>query len=390
MQAEHVIPRRRRGRFRPVVVKRPHPGIGPDHLIGGHRRGEILAGESAQIIALLLGAVDFARRAVMVLVGGADQVEILLIGDGENDPPVAALKEIAAVVIVKLRHHDMTAAHQPHPLGRGDMGDIADHILDPGTAGIDKRAGLPDPGAVRSFACDLPELALPLGMGDAGPGQDARAPRLGIAGAQHHQPRILHPAIRILVSQPEARFQRPAGRIARQIQPRGPRQDPASAEPVVKEQPQSDQPGRPPATHPGHDEGQDPRGRRIAVEAHIRRIGQHETHRPADMGHGAQQRLAFVQRLADQPEFEIFEIAQPAMKQLGRGRRGSLRQIALLGQHHRQPAPGGVAGNAAPVHPAADDEQIDRRGRCRLRQAVLVMGLHGIAHQVFSFIFVIC
>ena len=69
-------------------------------------------------------------------VGGADQGEISLVGDGENDPPVFALKEIAFVVVIELWHHDVTAAHQTHPFGGVDPHGIANDVFDPGTASV--------------------------------------------------------------------------------------------------------------------------------------------------------------------------------------------------------------------------------------------------------------
>ncbi len=85
------------------------------------------------------------------------------------------------------------------------------------------------------------------------------------------------------------------------------------------------------------------------------------------MGHGDEQRLTFLQRLADQAELEILQIAQAAVEQLGRGRGGALRQIALFGQGDGQAAPRGVARDAAAVDAAADDEKIaDRVGHRQL------------------------
>jgi hypothetical protein len=70
------------------------------------------------------------------------------------------------------------------------------------------------------------------------------------------------------------------------------------------------------------------------------------------------QPLALDQRLAHQPELAIFEIAQPAMDQLGRGGRGVARQIVLLDQQHAQPAPGRIARDPDAVDAAADDQQV--------------------------------
>ena len=373
VEAEHIVPRRRRGRARPVIVKRPDPGIGPDHLPGRDRPGEIAACEGAQIVAFLVGAARLAGRAVMVHVGRPDQREVLFVGDRKDDPPVGALKEIAAVVVVKPGHDDMAAAHQPHALAGRDVGDLADHLFDPRAARVDQRPRAVDlPAACAAIARllgrHLPQIARPHGIDDPRARQDPRASGLGVARVQHHQPRVLHPAVGIFPADPEAGLQRLAQRIARQVQPPRARQDPPPAHVVIKKQPQPDQPGRAAPAQPGHHHPQKPRGRGVCVEPHLGRPGQHEAHRPAYVGHRDQQRLAFVQRLAHQAELEELQIAQPAMEQLGRGRRGRMGQITHLGQRDRQAAPGGVAGDPAAVHAAPDDEKIRNRPVLRLHR----------------------
>jgi hypothetical protein len=47
-------------------------------------------------------------------------------------------------------------------------------------------------------------------------------------------------------------------------------------------------------------------------------VRQYEALRPHQMGRYAQQNLTFGKRLAHQPQIKIFEIAQPAVNQLGR------------------------------------------------------------------------
>src|SRR5262249_16241954 len=71
----------------------------------------------------------------------------------------------------------------------------------------------------------------------------------------------------------------------------------------------------------------------------------------------------------------MLEIAQPAVDELGRGRRGAGSEIVLLDQKHAQPPAGGVAGDPGAVDAAADDREIERvhrfapgaawRGTCR-------------------------
>ena len=77
-------------------------------------------------------------------------------------------------------------------------------------------------------------------------------------------------------------------------------------------------------------------------------------------GAALEQHLALDQRLAHQPELVVFEIAQAAMDQLARARRGALRQIVLLAEDHGEAAARGIARDAGAVDAAADDEKIDR------------------------------
>lgn len=84
--------------------------------------------------------------------------------------------------------------------------------------------------------------------------------------------------------------------------------------------------------------------------------------------------LSLLQRLADQSEFEILQIAQPAMEQLGRGRRCGLRQIALFGQSDGQTAARRIAGNGAAIDATTDNEQVCRVGPVCRRHVNLRFG----------------
>jgi hypothetical protein len=105
---------------------------------------------------------------------------------------------------------------------------------------------------------------------------------------------------------------------------------------VVQEQAQADQPGRP----------------------HGRVVRHHEAQRPHDVRRALEQHLAFLQRLAHQRELAVFEVAQPAVDQLGARRRGVRGQVVLLGQHHAPAAAGQVAGDAAAIDAAAHDQHV--------------------------------
>ena len=81
------------------------------------------------------------------------------------------------------------------------------------------------------------------------------------------------------------------------------------------------------------------------------------------MRRGLEQSGALGEGFAHQPELAGLEIAQAAMNQLGRGRRGGAGIIALLGEHDFQPAAGGVARDRGAVNTAADDENVKRLRR---------------------------
>ncbi len=55
----------------------------------------------------------------------------------------------------------------------------------------------------------------------------------------------------------------------------------------------------------------------------------------------------------------MFEIAEPAVDQLGAGRGGVGGQVVLLDEHHPRAAAGGVASYGRAVDASADDQQVD-------------------------------
>ena len=136
------------------------------------------------------------------------------------------------------------------------------------------------------------------------------------------------------------RLQRLAGRIAAHVERARRGQQLAAADMVVEEQAEPDQPGRTQALG----------------------VGQHEAHRPDDVRRIAPQHLALHQRFTHQPELVIFQIAQSAVDQLGGKRRGAAGKVVHLGEKNRIAPPDSVAGNAAAVDAAADDEDVMDRG----------------------------
>lgn len=166
---------------------------------------------------------------------------------------------------------------------------------------------------------------------------DLRATLGRIHRVEHHQPRVLHPCVGIHEAGAQRLLQRLANRMGAQRQPARARQAAlAAAKMVVQEQPGANHPGR----------------------AQMRLMRQQEAQRPDDVWRQSQQHLAFGQRLADQCELVLFQIAQATVDELGAGAAGMRGQVVLFAQAHRQTAPGRVTGDADPVDAAADYQKI--------------------------------
>ena len=114
--------------------------------------------------------------------------------------------------------------------------------------------------------------------------------------------------------------------------------DPVDRHDVVHVQPDADEPVRPRAVEGGHDQRQRP----------------HQMRR--QRGH----QLPLQQRLADKPEIEVLQVAQPAVHELARSRRRPARVIALLHQPDGVAAARGVERDAGAGDPATDDQHVER------------------------------
>ena len=91
----------------------------------------------------------------------------------------------------------------------------------------------------------------------------------------------------------------------------------------------------------------------------IGRMGQDKAHRPDDMGRSVHQNLALDQRLADQTELVVFQIAQATVDQLAGTGRGPLGQVIFFAQDHGQAATSRIPRHASTVDAAANYKQID-------------------------------
>ena len=82
-----------------------------------------------------------------------------------------------------------------------------------------------------------------------------------------------------------------------------------------------------------------------------------------------EQQAPLVQRLAHEADVETLEVAQAAVDQLAGAARRAGGEVALLDQSHRQAAAGGVEGDAAAGHAAADHQHVERLRRETLQSA---------------------
>ena len=113
MRLQQVVARDGRGRAFGIVEQRAHAGVRPHH-VGGHDGAAQVAAEFAAQVGGFVGVDGDVRRVVLELdIGGADQGEVALVGDRENDAAVSALEDVGMVVLEELAHDDVAALDQP-------------------------------------------------------------------------------------------------------------------------------------------------------------------------------------------------------------------------------------------------------------------------------------
>src|ERR1700676_3423577 len=72
-----------------------------------------------------------------------------------------------------------------------------------------------------------------------------------------------------------------------------------------------------------------------------------------------ERQFPFVQRLADQPELQLLEVAQPAVEHLRRPAGGPGGEVAGLDERDLQPPGRGVKSSSGPDHASADDDDVE-------------------------------
>ena len=92
----------------------------------------------------------------------------------------------------------------------------------------------------------------------------------------------------------------------------------------------------------------------------------HERQRPDQVRRQLDQQPALEQRLADEPEVEVLEIAQAAVDEFRGAAAGPRRVVGLLHQRDAEPARGGVERDPGAGDPAADHDHVEALGGKRL------------------------
>ena len=75
----------------------------------------------------------------------------------------------------------------------------------------------------------------------------------------------------------------------------------------------------------------------------------------------AQQPLAFVQRLAHEPDLEVLEVPQPAVDQSRRRARRARREVAALDEQHGKAGERGLARDRSAIDAGADHDHVVKR-----------------------------
>ena len=104
----------------------------------------------------------------------------------------------------------------------------------------------------------------------------------------------------------------------------------------------------------------------FAVAALVAEGGDQERRRVDQVRGELDHQLALEQRLADEAEVEVLQVAQAAVDHLRGAARGADRVVAALEQRHRVAARGGVEGDAGAGDAAADHDDLEALAGDRL------------------------
>ena len=140
----------------------------------------------------------------MIDICGADQREVALIRNGENDPAVSQLQKVGLGVVKQTFGDDMAAANKAQTVLVAAAHITAQHGLSPRSGGIDDGfcTHLAHPAA-GCFDLYVPDAILAARIAKGRACQNVRAMHRCRTGIQNDKARILNPAVRIFKGQTE-------------------------------------------------------------------------------------------------------------------------------------------------------------------------------------------
>ena len=202
------------GLARPVIDQRTNTGVSVNDVGGSDGLFKICASGFADIIDFFGRRENVVERTFVIGIGRADKGEIILIGNGEEDPAIGVLAEIRLRRIEHFAHNDMRPAHKPDGFGcvtlppRGTRKQFKHRW--PCCVGNGARL---DGWLPCNF--DMPDAVAPFDVRHFGVRADFRAMLCGVHGVKDHQSGVIDPAIGIFKRSGELGLQRLTGGFRR-------------------------------------------------------------------------------------------------------------------------------------------------------------------------------
>ncbi len=340
-----MLPGQLGGVLRLAGQQRPQPRIDTGDVVGGQRRAQHLVDVGEQVVDVGAAGRRVGEVEVPVRVGRPDD-PVAAPGDHEQHAALGAQDQPGGGVDPVPGHQQVDALGGPHRQLAAPAGHRLD-VVGPHPRGVD---GLPGADVDLPAALEVVDphpgdpVALAQQARHPGAGGDQRTVVGGGPGNEHRVPGVVDLGVPVLdrahqgvrAQRGDGAQRRPPGQVAMaRHRPAG------TAEGVVEHHPSADVGAFPSPV------GQREQERDRADEVRAERV---------------QQQRPLPQRLTDERDVELFEVAQTAVDQLAgpAGRAG--REVARLDQRHGQPTGGRVERDTCAGDAPADDDDVDDVG----------------------------
>src|SRR6185312_16175785 len=183
-----------------------------------------------------------AQVAVERDVRRTDEREVLFERDHEDHASIGVLQQIRLRAFKQTVHHNVRPLHEPYGM-RTRQTDSLPHRLHPAARRIHQRARMHfEPAAIEIDALRIPPIELRAGTLQLSTGQHLGAAGCRVERVQYDQAAVIHPAVRVAESIHEVGFEGQTRRIRDQADLSRGRQALATAQVIVKEEPEADLP----------------------------------------------------------------------------------------------------------------------------------------------------